>query len=64
MDYDTSNLEKLGKRRARLIAQTDEATTALRTAVINAKEARVPEEKIAALAGITRMTVRNWYANR
>ena len=60
VNYDTSSLAKLGRRRERLVAQLDEVDKEILPEVVAAKAAKVPEERIAALAGVTRQTVRNW----
>ena len=60
MEFDTSNLARLGRRRDRVVAQLAEVEAELLPEVIAAKSAKMADERIAGLAGVTRGTVRNW----
>lgn len=56
----TIELGRLGAARAAAGRGLQAATEALKPAVAAAVAARIPEETIAALAGVSRMTVRKW----
>lgn len=59
-DETTRRLERLGKRRARLLEQlTDVERELLDDAIPDAFRAGVPKRRIAAAAGVVRQTVYN-----
>jgi len=60
MEFDTAPLARMGSQRMRAVLRLKEIDEAILPSVIAAKNAGISEERIAALAGITRGTVRNW----
>lgn len=57
MEYDTNRLTKLGKRRAKLLADTKENLREIEAEIPVARRAGVTQEKIAALVNLSRVTV-------
>lgn len=60
MDHDTTNLARLGRQRVKLVAQLGKVDEELLPEVMAAKDARMAEERIANLAGVTRGTIQAW----
>ncbi len=56
-EYDISNLESLGKRRRRLAADLEKLDEALAEEIPRAAAARVPQDRIIAITGLSRATV-------
>jgi hypothetical protein len=57
MDYDLKQLAKLGKRRAWLLAETKKNLEGLGAEIAEARRNKVTQEKIAAVTGLSRVTV-------
>lgn len=58
MSYDTSNLARLGKQRAKLLEQLEANRVELHAEIVDAREAGVPQDTVSLLAKVTRETVR------
>ncbi|GAA0719288.1 hypothetical protein Drose_05620 [Dactylosporangium roseum] len=57
MEYDLTRLTRLGKRRAKLLADTKENLKEIQDEIPVARRAGVTQEKIAAATGLSRVTV-------
>ncbi|GGM52457.1 hypothetical protein ACFFX1_55560 [Dactylosporangium sucinum] len=57
MEYDINRLTKLGRRRAKLLADTKENLAEIQAEIPVARQAGVTQERIAAATGLSRVTV-------
>lgn len=64
MPYDMGRIESLGKRRSRLLAQLADVDAEIKIELVEARSApkagRPSLERLAAAAGVTRLTVDKW----
>ena len=62
--YDTSRLEALSKRRAKILGQLDEVETEIKAELAAARQAekaeRPSEERLGGIVGVTRLTIGKW----
>jgi hypothetical protein len=59
-----AELEPLGKRRLRLLAQLAEVDRELRPVVVRAVDVEVSQRRIEEITGLARGTIRSWYLKK